>query len=295
MLSIATYKVGVGKPPITISLAAQLVQQHFKIAVVTNDGVFRGMTNGGRGFIPGTRVSKIDFYDERDIKVSTADIKRLKKEISDNATSLPKAEQHIESIIYSHVMETLERKEKANEGLSDMITRYDHVFLDINVNTELIRRYADLVEVIADSDCYNSIHSGQAFVTAMRAIKCRRVAPSFFGLVTNCDDGGVNSELEEFVGEPPDLNDEIHEQLRQAKRAEYQRRERIYQTIRALDFPILSTEMTASYKVSIKHYNEDREILEGFCYSHSFADVAPNSHAAGEIRRLAEELINSRL
>ncbi|UVM47683.1 AAA family ATPase [Pseudomonas sp. B21-015] len=294
-LSIATYKGGVGKSPITISVAARLVEQNFKVAVVTDDGVFRGITNAGRGPSTGSLVSKIDFYDERDLKVSQTELNKLKKEIRDNVTSLPEEEQHIGKIIYSHLIETLERNNHATENLSDIITRYDFVFLDINVNIELIRRYADLVAVILDSDCYYSIQSGQAFVTALRAIRCRRVAPSYFGLVTNCDVGGVGSELEEFVGDLADLNDETHEELRQAKRAEYLRRERIYQMIRTLDFPILSTEMTASYKVAIEHYNEGREFLEGFCYFHSFADVAPNSHAAGEIRRLAEELINSRL
>jgi len=61
---------------------------------------------------------------------------------------------------------------------------------------------------------------------------------------------------------------------------------------RAMDFPILSTEMTASYKVAIEHYNESRAFLDGYYYFHSLADVAPHSHAAGEIRRLTEELIN---
>ncbi|AWM92331.1 hypothetical protein DJ564_16650 [Pseudomonas sp. 31-12] len=79
---------------------------------------------------------------------------------------------------------------------------------------------------------------------------------------------------------------------KQAERAQTLRRERIYQMNRALDFPILSTEMTASYKVAIEHYNESRAFLNGYCYFHSFADVDAHSHAAGEIRRLTEALIN---
>jgi chromosome partitioning protein len=292
VLSIATYKGGVGKSPITINVAARLVEQNFKVAVVTDDGVFRGMSSDGRGPALETLVSKIDFYDERDLKASPAELKKMKKEIRDNVTNLPREEQQKGEIIYGHLIETVERKKLATENLSDLVTRYDYVFLDINVNIELIRRRADLVAIILDSDCYYSIQSAKAFLAALRAIKCRKAAPSYFGLVTNCDVGGVSSELEEFVGDLPDLDDEIHEELMQAKRAQTLRRERIYQMIRALDFPILSTEMTASHKVAIEHYNESRAFLDGYCYFHSLADVAPHSHAAGEIRRLTEELIN---
>lgn len=126
-LSIATYKGGVGKSPITISVAARLVEQNFKVAVVTDDGVFRGITNAGRGPSTGSLVSKIDFYDERDLKVSQTELNKLKKEIRDNVTSLPEEEQHIGKIIYSHLIETLERKNHATENLSDIITRYDFV------------------------------------------------------------------------------------------------------------------------------------------------------------------------
>jgi hypothetical protein len=69
---------------------------------------------------------------------------------------------------------------------------------------------------------------------------------------------------------------------KQAERAQIVRRERIYQMNRAMDFLILSTEMTASYKVAIEHYNESRAFLDGYCYFLSLADVAPHSHAAGE-------------
>jgi len=295
VLSISTFKGGVGKSPITISVAARLVEQHFKVAVVTDDAVFRGMSRDGRGPAPGTLVSKIDFFDERDLKATPAQLRKMTKEIPDNVTSLPKEEQEFGAFIYSHLIETIERKKLATENLSDLISRYDYVFLDINVNTELIRRNADVVAIVLDSDCYYSIESGEAFIGALRAIKCRKAAPSYFGLVTNCDVGGVSSELEEFVGDLPNLTDEILELLRQAKRTEHMRREHIYGMIRELDFPILSTEMTASYKVAIERYNEGREFLAGYCYFHSLADVAPNSHAAGEIRRLTEELIHSRM
>lgn len=48
-LSITTYKGGVGKSPITINIAACLVSKGFKVAVVTDDIVYRCMKEGGDG------------------------------------------------------------------------------------------------------------------------------------------------------------------------------------------------------------------------------------------------------
>ncbi|UVM47695.1 AAA family ATPase [Pseudomonas sp. B21-015] len=295
VLSIASYKGGVGKSPITINVAAQLAEQNFKVAVVTDDGVFRGMCNDGRGPAPGTQVSKIDFYDELDLITSQADLKKMKKEIRDNVTHLPIGEQQMGRFLYGHLINAVERKALATERLSDLIIRYDYVFLDINVKTELIRRHADLVAIVLDSNCYYSIQSAEAFLAALRAIKCRKAAPAYFGLITNCDVGGVSRELQEFVGDLPGLSDEIREDLQQAKREHYLRRERLHQIIHALDLPMLTTEMTASHKIAIELYNESRDFLDGYCYFHSLIDVAPHSHAAGEVRRLTDELINSRM
>jgi len=47
-LSISSYKGGVGKSPITVNVAARLVERNFKLAVVTDDGIFRGMRDEGR-------------------------------------------------------------------------------------------------------------------------------------------------------------------------------------------------------------------------------------------------------
>ncbi|MBB6157395.1 chromosome partitioning protein [Pseudomonas sp. JAI115] len=295
VLSITSYKGGVGKSPITINVAAQLAAQHLKVAVVTDDGVFRGMCHDGRGPATGTQVSKIDFYDELDLVTSPADLKKMKKEIREHVTHLPIEEQQMGRFIYGHVFKAIERKALATERLSDLITRYDYVFLDINVKTELIRRHADLVAIVLDSNCYYSIQSAEAFLAAQRAIKCRKATPAFFGLITNCDVGGVSRELQEFVGDLPGLSDETRDDLQQAKREIYLRRERLSQLIHKLDLPMLTTEMTASHKIAIELYNEGRNFLDGYCYFHSLIDIAPHSPAASEIRRLTSELINYRV
>jgi chromosome partitioning protein len=119
-------------------------------------------------------------------------------------------------------------------------------------------------------------------------------APSYFGLVTNRAVGGESQELTDFVSELPGIDTMVLEGLWNNKRAHYKHREAMYEKICSLGLPLLNTEMTAAHKIAIEIYNLEWPFFESYGYFHSFIDVAPASPAAGEIRRLAEELVSWR-
>lgn len=294
-LSISSYKGGVGKSPLTVNVAACLVNLSYRVAIVTDDGVYRGMRVAGRSPQPGSLVSKIDFYDERELITFPAAVKRMKKEIRDNVTLALPHDRDDAKFLYGHIIETVEHKEKATEKLSELITRYDYVLIDVNVDIELIRRYADLVAIVLDSHCLMSIQSAGAFAAALRRIKCRETSPAYFGLITNNDVGAVSPELEEYVGDLPALDDSLRAEFEDARHTYTRRREAILKAIGELELPTLTTELTAAHRVAIEIYNKDKAFMEGYSYFHSLADVAPDSHAAREMRRLTDELINFRM
>lgn len=294
-LSISSYKGGVGKSPLTVNVAACLVNLSYRVAIVTDDGVYRGMRGAGRSPQPGSLVSKIDFYDERELITFPAAVKRMKKEIRDNVTLALPQDRKDAKFLYGHIIETVEHKEKATEKLSELITRYDYVLIDVNVDIELIRRYADLVAIVLDSHCLMSIQSAGAFAAALRRIKCRETSPAYFGLITNNDVGAVSPELEEYVGDLPALDDSLRAEFEDARHTYTRRREAILKAIGELELPTLTTELTAAHRVAIEIYNKDKAFMEGYSYFHSLADVAPDSHAAREMRRLTDELINFRM
>jgi hypothetical protein len=105
----------------------------------------------------------------------------------------------------------------------------------------------------------------------------------------------VSPELEEYVGDLPTLDDALQAQLEDARHAYTRRRETILKAIEELELPTLTTELTAAHRVAIEIFNKDKAFMEGYGYFHSLADIAPDSHAAREMRRLTDELIKFRM
>ncbi|UFI44008.1 ParA family protein [Pseudomonas savastanoi] len=293
--SISSYKGGVGKSPITINVAACLIEFGYKVAIVTNDGVYRAACHLGRSPAPGTLVSQIDFYDEFDLITAPGEVKEIRKQIRDNASLASPEDKALAQFLFDGSIAALRRKEKATETLEDLIGRYDYVLIDFNKNVDVIRRHAQLVAIVVDSNCLMSVDSARAFVAALRRVDCRETTPSYFGLLTNCDVGGVSSELEEFIGDIEDLGEEKAESLLYVKYNICRRREMILREIEALPFPPLTTELTSAYKIAIEMFNENKPMNDQYGYFNSVLDCAPRSHASRDIRRLTDELINCRL
>ncbi|MBF8644593.1 ParA family protein [Pseudomonas pudica] len=295
VLSIASAKGGVGKTPITINVAASMVEKGFKVAIVTHDLVYRFAHDDGQQPAPGTLVSKIDFYDELDLITFTDAVKHRRKDMRQHLASLPPHEQELYRAHHAVELRALERKQHATEKLSELITRYDYVLIDMNGATELIRRFADVVAVVIDTKCTMSVRAAERFVSDLREIKCRKTTPGYFGLLTNYDVGGVSFELEEFVCDHMTLSEAQIEQLQFARHRNCKAREHLLEKIDALDFPLLHTELTKAYDIATEMYETNPANPQECDYFDSLLDYAPKSHAAREIRRLTEELIKWRL
>lgn len=121
VLSIASAKGGVGKTPITINVAASMVEKGFKVAIVTHDLVYRFAHDDGQQPVPGTLVSKIDFYDELDLITFTDAVKHRRNDTRQHLASLPPHEQELYRAHHAVELRALERKQHATEKLSELI------------------------------------------------------------------------------------------------------------------------------------------------------------------------------
>lgn len=294
-LAIACYKGGVGKTSITVNLAVALAELGFRVAVVTNDYNHRYACEDGEQPAPGSWASRVGFFDERDLITFPSAVKQRRKRIRDQLAALPPNEQAKYQFIHADELEALERKLRATEKLSELIARHDYVLLDVNAELELIRRFANLVAVVVDTNCSMAVRSAERFVSALQDIKCRETTPSYFGLLTNCDVGGVSSELEEFVGDFVKLSDEQYQDIIDSKYSTCRRRERVLELVDSLEFPPLHTELTGAYRIAIEMLEDAPLPGQEYGYFSAFVDFAPRSHAAREMRRLADELIHWRL
>lgn len=294
-MSIACYKGGVGKTSITVNLAATLAEMGLRVAVVTNDYSHRYAREEGEQPAPDSWVGRVGFFDERDLITFPSAVKQRRKQIRDHLAALPPDAQAKYRLVHADDLEGLERKQRATEKLSQLIARHDYVLLDVNAELELVRRFADLVAVVVDTNCWMAVRSAGKFVSALQKIKCRETKPSYFGLLTNCDVGGVSRELEEFVGDFVSLSDEQYQDILESKYSICRRRERVLEMVDSLAFPPLHTELSGAYRIAIEMLEESPPPGQEYGYFSAFVDFAPRSHAAREMRRLADELVHWRL
>lgn len=294
-LTITTYKGGVGKSPITINIASCLTSKGYKVAIISDDTVFRCMRGEGEGPEPGSLVSKISFYDDREILFSASETRALANKVRNNVTNAPADERETCALIYSDTIETLERKLQATQNFADLKKQYDYILLDMSRNLSIIRNHAELIALVLDSSCRQSIQSAKKFIVDLKALKSRKPLPNFFGLITRCDIGGVSKELMEYLGDNAIVSEEDGNDLEVARFNENARRERILSDIKSLKAPLLSTRLTSAHEVVIDNYNSTRKFMQGYCYFHSVLDVAPTSFSAEEIRQLTDEIIDYRL
>jgi chromosome partitioning protein len=293
--SISTLKGGVGKTPITLNVAACLTEQNFRVAIVTNDTFYQRAIEDGMKPSLGSLVSQIHYYETHDLITHPGEIKQHRKAIRERLASLSsdEAESCTRSLQRERI--ALERKERATETLEELIARYDYVLLDLNYASEIVRRHASLVAIIVDTYCWMSVRAAEKYVVALREIRCREAMPSLFGLLTNYDVGGVSHELQEFIGDYVELDEEEHQRLAAARHRFCEHRERVLEMIDTLDLPMLTTELSGAYRIANERNEFAHENPLHFCYFDSVMDFAPKSHAAREIRRLTNELIHWRL
>lgn len=294
VLSITSLKGGVGKSPITVDVAACLVERGSTVAVITHDCCFEdGVSNGARPKA-GSLVAGVDFFGYADVFFCLAEkesfAKRL-RHIVDHGSSMDRSGLEFET---GGTLGSMVERIGSSRMFKDIKANYDYVLLDLNLKVDLIRAHSDLVAIIIDSACPQSVDSAQRLNLRLLESKGGRRTPRCFGLVTRNDVGGRSRELEEYCG-GLEIPPELAEGLEARRFVSSKFRESILSDIKSLPLTRLMTHLTNAHEIVIDKYNDDQPFMEGFSYFDSILDISPDSHAADEIRRLATELVDFRL
>lgn len=173
----------------------------------------------------------------------------------------------------------------APQTFEDLRMRYDYIFLDLNRDLEKVKLLSDLVAIVLDNSCIASVWSAGYFCDDLMKFLLDQHGPRVCGLVTNHAPSTAFSDFAEYIE-----NSEKLEEARSIVMMIHEQQAEILQAIRDLRLPILRTFMTRSHLMEIQIHNQDRAFEESFCFFNSLVEIAPESVASDEIRRLADEL-----
>lgn len=293
VLSITSLKGGVGKSPITVDVAACLVERGSKVAVISHDCCYDDGLSLGEHPRSGSLASKIDFFGYPDVFFSLTEkeafAKRL-RQVVDHGSAVERSGLEFEM---GGTLGSMVERIGSCRMFKDLKDEYDFVLLDLNLKVDLIRSHSDLVAIIIDSTCPQSVDSAQRLNLRLKQNQGRRT-PNCFGLITRNDVGGRSRELEDYLGSL-DLPLGTSETLETARLNSSRCREHILSDITALPLTRLMTHLTNAHEIVIDKYNDEQPFMAGYSYFDSVLDIASSSHAADEIRRLTHELIDLRL
>lgn len=296
-LSVTSYKGGIGKSPITIDMAACLTARKFKVGVITSDSVYRGMTAKKVDPEAGSLVSKIDFYDEKDVLFKRSEVQDLKRQIHSAKVSAEKEfPRNVGMVFLPELIERLRRKERTKNRFEEMRDNYDYIFLDMNREIEKIRELANVVVLLTDISCFQSISSNEIFIKDFKELfEKRKRNPLLYGLITKKEAGGQRSVLDEYYGEKISIEAGDYEELQAHREWHRNQREKNLSTINGLSIPMLKTSLSFAHEEVVNDYNRENYMVRGYSYFSSVLDVAPASYAASEINQLVDELIELRM
>lgn len=296
VLSFTTYKGGVGKSPITISAAALLTNEGYRVAVVTNDVVYRCHIKGEKP----PNVSRlrdeigIDFYDEVDVRLYPYEVKDIEGQLARDGVILDP--QVISTCdperMYDSDICRLKSKRSAKYTWEDLLPQYDYIFVDFNRMPDETFLLSTLVVILLDGRCVASIDSASKIRDRFVELNGGVFPEKVFGLMTNFTPSAPSDSAFSVFTE--DSDQPWAEELAELVRAEdleiYERYNRISQIVKETKIPLLNVQLTNSHRVEIERYNAERTFWEGFCYFNSVVNFAPESPPADEIKRLVREV-----
>ncbi|WP_406227125.1 hypothetical protein ACI7YU_18795 [Pseudomonas siliginis] len=297
VLSFAAFKGGVGKSPITIAVAALLANQGHRVAVVTNDIVYRCHIKGERPESVKRLREEIgvDFYDEVEVLLYPYEVKEIEGQLARDKILLdPEIIAKCDpEHMYCSELCRLESKKSAKYIWSDLLPRYDYIFVDFNRMPDETFLLSTLIVIILDGMCTTSINSAKKLRDRFVELNGGNYPEKVFGLMTNFNPSAP-SDSAFYVIESEEPDQSRAEEIAQLVRAEdleiYERYSRIYRIVKETNIPLLNIHLTNSHRVEIERYNADRTFWEGFCYFNTVVNFAPESPPADEIKRLVREI-----
>lgn len=297
VVSFAAYKGGVGKSPITIAAAALLANQGHRVAVVTNDIVFRCHI---KGEIPeSVNVLReqlgVDFYDEVEVLLYPYEVKEIEEQLARDgilmdAEVIAKCDpEHM----YRSELCRLESKKSAKYTWDDLLPRYDYIFVDFNRMPDETFLLSTLIVIILDGMCAASIRSAKKLRDRFVELNGGNYPEKVFGLMTNFNPtapSDIAYNVMESENSDKSRAEEIALLVRAGDLEVYEHYSRVYRKVKETQIPLLSVHLTNSHRVEIERYNADRTFWEGFCYFNTVVNFAPESPPADEIKRLVKEV-----
>ncbi|WP_210558320.1 MULTISPECIES: AAA family ATPase [unclassified Pseudomonas] len=277
VISISAYKGGIGKSPITIAVAAVFAAKGFKVAIVTNDEIYRGYSKQEvkEAKFSGRSTGLVDFYDELDVIMYAGEMSTLKH-------TLEKSLREPHGTVFPGDLEKLARKQAAGVEFDALKKSYDVIFLDINRDLAQTIIKSDLVALLVDAACPFAYSSTKRYCESMRKLN-DGVMDSIYMLLTNLSPvprlrGGVETETNSIS--------ELYESL--VWRSEFGASN--YKKLRELGVPYLKSRFSSDHEYYIERHDDSQILDQQFCYFDTVMDIAPDSLAAVEVCEVANEL-----
>jgi len=276
VLSITAYKGGVGKSPITVEAACCLAEQGYKVAVISNDGVFNVMLD--KGYSPSYENPK--YFREIDVLFSDHELRDLLHEVEKDELEYLKTEQTwFDKQLHSGWRKRFEAKQLARFRYSNLQKEFDYILLDFNYSFEQIAQLADLVVLVIDVGCGTSRLTLKSSVEELMR-RFPDMTNRTRGLISNLCNFKITPEMEEvYVGLDNDI--ECVENLQ----------DRNFTTAAEVGLPLLNSILSSSYKSKVSNYNKGKSIFEQFSYFDSVTQLYPDSVYCREIKVLVNELL----
>ncbi|RZO10690.1 hypothetical protein EKG40_03745 [Pseudomonas moorei] len=275
VISITAFKGGIGKSPITIAMAAAFVEKGFKVAVVTNDGVYRGYSNQEVEGVKssGKSCALVDFYDEVDVIMYAGE---------KNKHEIEKGTRGPNNTVFLGDLEEVARKKSAHVEFDELKNIYDVIFLDINRDLAQTLIKSDLVALLVDAACPFAYPSTKKYCQAMRKLNDGAM-DSVYMLLTN-------------LSPVPRLRGAVHKETKSVSelydtllwRSEFGASN--YKKLMELGVPYLNSRFSSDHEYYIERYDDSQILDQSFCYFDTVIDIAPDSLAAVEVREVASEL-----
>lgn len=288
IISITAFKGGVGKSPITVNVATELTKRGKRVAIISSDmmfDLFVGFDIERTGsFDPKGRP--VHYYSEEEVGLYKAEIIDLKHELGEAAAKYSLASLEEIKSKFPYLIKRISKKESAPYSLMNLVAEYDYILLDINKDLYKTLLLSNLIVLVVDNSCMMSVWAAEHFCEDIVKLNGNEAVANLYSLVTNHAPGGDGSEFLEY------MEDDEWASSRHSIIEGYKYQSRVYSDARRLRVPMLRTFMTKAHAMETEKYNRSRESIDGYGYFDSLINVAPDSLASDEIRRLTDELLD---
>lgn len=290
VISITTLKGGVGKSPITVNVATELATRGKRVAIISSDIVYKCFVEEEAKLYGefDTKGRLVHYFSAEDVLLYSAEVHDLEYELSVKLSEASAKHSEDPKSMYGYLMAKIEKKRNAPYTMVGLTADYDYILLDLNKDLYKTLLLSNIIAIILDNDCLMSIWAAERFHEEIIKLNGGESVPHMYSLLTNHAPGGDGREYLEYT----DQEDEKAAEARKEVIDFYQHQSMVYASARKIKVPMLRTFLTKAHAMETEKYNRDRGFWDRYGYFDSLIEIAPDSLASDEIRRLTDELID---